>query len=119
MNIHERMSNWQENDGVKLFRDMNLPSDAIVVDFGCGYGEYTIALALSLKNEGKVYAIDKDNKALKILKNKVDEYKCYWQVLLEKFRQTIFLNYYQFAGTDYYRQWSPFTWSLRSHVPVG
>ena len=55
MNIHERMSNWQENDGVKLFRDMNLPSDAIVVDFGCGYGEYTIALALSLKNEGTVF----------------------------------------------------------------
>lgn len=74
MNIHERMSSWQENDGVKLFRDMNISSDAIVVDFGCGYGEYTIAIALSLKNKGTVFAIDKDNKALKILKNKVDEY---------------------------------------------
>jgi len=27
----------------------------IVVDFGCGYGEYTIAIALSLKNEGTVF----------------------------------------------------------------
>lgn len=75
MNIHERMISWQENDGVQLFRDMKLPSDSKVVDFGCGFGEYTIAIALSLKNEGTVIAIDKDNKALKVLKSKVDEYK--------------------------------------------
>lgn len=75
MNIHQKMINWQENDGVKLFKDMRIPLNAVVVDFGCGYGEYTVAVALAMENKGTIYAVDKDNKALKILKNKIDECK--------------------------------------------
>ena len=36
----------------------------IVLDFGCGSGTYTIPAARIVGSEGKVYALDKDKKAL-------------------------------------------------------
>lgn len=38
---------------------MKIHPGATVVDFGCGYGEYTIAIALSMGNKGMVIAIEK------------------------------------------------------------
>jgi cyclopropane fatty-acyl-phospholipid synthase-like methyltransferase len=50
MNIHERIEKWQVEDGVYLFHKMKLPDNSVFIDFGCGYGEYTISLALSNKD---------------------------------------------------------------------
>jgi ubiquinone/menaquinone biosynthesis C-methylase UbiE len=35
-----------------------------VLDFGCGYGTYTIPAARIVGTEGRIYALDKDKKAL-------------------------------------------------------
>ena len=73
MNIHEHIEKWQVDDGVELFRKMDLPENAICIDFGCGYGEYTISLALSSKNS-TVYAIDKDKRMIKIVQDKLKKH---------------------------------------------
>ena len=39
----------------------------IVLDFGCGSGTYTLPAARIVGSEGKVYALDKDKKALAVL----------------------------------------------------
>jgi ubiquinone/menaquinone biosynthesis C-methylase UbiE len=73
MNIHELMEKWHTEDGVELFRRMDLPEDAVFIDFGCGYGEYTIALALSQRNS-IVYSVDKDKRRLKFVQDKVEKH---------------------------------------------
>lgn len=73
MDIHKRIEKWQQEDGVQLFRKMQLPEHAIGIDFGCGYGEYTVSLALS-RGDITVYSVDKNKKMLQIIQDKMDRY---------------------------------------------
>ncbi len=73
MNIHERVEKWQVEDGVHLFNKMNLPDNSVFIDFGCGFGEYTVSLALSNKNS-TVYAVDKNKKMLEIVQSKTENH---------------------------------------------
>ncbi len=43
-----------------------------VLDFGCGSGTYTIAVAKIVDAQGRVYALDKDNEALDELMQKAE-----------------------------------------------
>ena len=43
----------------------------VVADLGCGPGFYTLALADCVGNEGKVYAVDSDEKVIQTLDKKV------------------------------------------------
>jgi ubiquinone/menaquinone biosynthesis C-methylase UbiE len=43
-----------------------------VLDFGCGYGAYTIPAAQIVGEQGRIYALDKDAKALALLKELID-----------------------------------------------
>jgi ubiquinone/menaquinone biosynthesis C-methylase UbiE len=45
----------------------------VVADLGCGSGYYTLALAELVGPEGKVYAVDLDNKCIKALEKKADK----------------------------------------------
>jgi ubiquinone/menaquinone biosynthesis C-methylase UbiE len=44
----------------------------MVADLGCGPGYYTLALAESVGPEGRVYAVDSDEKAILTLEKKAD-----------------------------------------------
>jgi ubiquinone/menaquinone biosynthesis C-methylase UbiE len=44
----------------------------VVADLGCGPGYYTLALAESVGPEGRVYAVDSDEKAIRALEKKAD-----------------------------------------------
>ena len=44
----------------------------VVADLGCGPGYYTLALAESVGPEGRVYAADSDEKAIRALEEKAD-----------------------------------------------
>ena len=54
----------------------NVTSGQVVADLGCGPGYYTLALAESVGPEGKVYAVDSDEKAIRALENKADKRGC-------------------------------------------
>jgi ubiquinone/menaquinone biosynthesis C-methylase UbiE len=43
----------------------------VAADLGCGPGFYTLALADCVGNEGKVYAVDSDEKSIQVLEKKV------------------------------------------------
>ena len=45
----------------------------VVADLGCGPGFYTLALADCVGNEGKVYAVDSDEKVIQALDKKVEK----------------------------------------------
>jgi ubiquinone/menaquinone biosynthesis C-methylase UbiE len=66
-----------------LFRRMFLPpgrltkpyvsKGQVAADIGCGPGFYTISLAESVGPEGKVFAVDFDEKAIRALEKKADK----------------------------------------------
>jgi ubiquinone/menaquinone biosynthesis C-methylase UbiE len=45
----------------------------VVADLGCGLGYYTFALADSVGSEGRVYAVDLNEKVIRALKKKADK----------------------------------------------
>jgi len=73
MDIHDKLIEWEKKHGKKIFLKMGISENAVIADFGCGYGEYSISASKFLKN-GKVYAIDSDKNAIKIVKNKIENY---------------------------------------------
>ena len=45
----------------------------VVADLGCATGYYTLALADSVGSEGKVYAVDKNKKSIRVLEKKIEK----------------------------------------------
>lgn len=54
----------------KTLEKIGIKNGQTVLDFGCGSGTYTIPVAKIVGKEGKVYALDKDKKALDNLMKK-------------------------------------------------
>ena len=65
--MHDKLQSWLERDGVCFFRDIGLRSGDIVLDFGCGNGNYSIPAGKVVGNEGLIYALDRDSFSLKSL----------------------------------------------------
>jgi precorrin-6B methylase 2 len=45
---------------LELLQQVGIRTGQAVLDFGCGYGTYTIPVAEIVDRQGKVYALDKD-----------------------------------------------------------
>ncbi|UCG93304.1 MAG: class I SAM-dependent methyltransferase [candidate division WOR-3 bacterium] len=50
--------------------------EQIVADLGCGPGFYTFALAKSVGPQGRIYAVDSDEKAIRTVKRKAAKRQC-------------------------------------------
>ena len=51
---------WLNREGEAFLEDIGIKKGDVVLDFGYGAGYYTIPAAKVVREEGKVYAIDKD-----------------------------------------------------------
>ena len=45
---------------LEVLRRIGIKKGQTVLDFGCGYGAYTIPVAEIVGEQGRVYALDKD-----------------------------------------------------------
>ena len=59
-----------ESLAIKLLKRIGIGRGQTVLDFGCGYGIYTIPVARIVGEQGRVYALDKDKEALDALRQK-------------------------------------------------
>ena len=55
---------WLEADGEILLQRIGIKKGQTILDFGCGTGNYVIPAAKIIGENGKVYALDKDEGAL-------------------------------------------------------
>ena len=55
---------------IELLKRLGIRRNQTVLDFGCGYGTFTIPVARIVGKYGKVYALDKDGEALSTLMKK-------------------------------------------------
>jgi ubiquinone/menaquinone biosynthesis C-methylase UbiE len=53
-----------ESRAIELLERIGIRRGQTVLDFGCGYGAYTIPVARIVGAQGRVYALDKDKEAL-------------------------------------------------------
>ena len=53
-----------ESRAIEVLERIGIRKGQTVLDFGCGYGTYTIPAAKILGEQGRVYALDKDKEAL-------------------------------------------------------
>ena len=61
-----------ESQAFGALKGVGIRKGQIVLDFGCGSGTYTIPAAKIVGEPGKVYALDKDKKALDELMQKAE-----------------------------------------------
>ena len=59
-----------ESRAIELLERIGVRKGQTVLDFGCGYGMYTIPVAKIVGDQGRVYALDKDKEALDTLMQK-------------------------------------------------
>jgi len=59
-----------ESQALKVLKRVGIRRGQTVLDFGCGYGIYTIPVAKIVGEQGRVYALDKDKEALDTLMQK-------------------------------------------------
>jgi len=59
-----------ESQAFGALKGVGIKRGQIVLDFGCGSGTYTISAAKIVGEQGRVYALDKDKKALDELMQK-------------------------------------------------
>jgi ubiquinone/menaquinone biosynthesis C-methylase UbiE len=57
---------------LEVLRQIGIKRGQTVLDFGCGYGAYTIPIAEIVGEQGRVYALDKDKEALDALIQKAE-----------------------------------------------
>lgn len=69
----ESRDTWQQPD--RVVKDLGLKPGEVVADIGCGSGYFTFRLAKAVGADGKVYAEDISDKALKSLKDRVERDK--------------------------------------------
>lgn len=70
VDIHSQVLSWETGECKALMQKIGVNKNDCVVDFGCGYGHYSIGSALALEQSGAVFAIDCDGKALKWINEK-------------------------------------------------
>ena len=62
--MRNEVKKWIEEDGQNFLKEIGINKDYTILDFGCNVGHYTIPVAKVVGKESKVYAVDKDSKAL-------------------------------------------------------
>jgi ubiquinone/menaquinone biosynthesis C-methylase UbiE len=63
-NVTNDLRVWLDKEGEEALRKIGIRRGQTVLDFGCGSGNYTIPAARIVGEEGRVYALDKDERAL-------------------------------------------------------
>jgi len=58
------MERWEKREGIAFLKRVGIREGDTVLDFGARVGHYTIPAAAAVGPKGKVYAFDKDPKAL-------------------------------------------------------
>lgn len=58
--INSDLRRWLYKEGESVLREVGVKKDQVILDFGCGSGNYAILAAKIVGIKGKVYALDKD-----------------------------------------------------------
>ena len=64
MSIFDDVNKWEKEEGANIFSSIVNVSDPVILDYGCGAGNYSFAAAHAFKQKCKVYAVDINKQCL-------------------------------------------------------
>lgn len=68
--MKNKIEDYTEERCKEILKKVGIEEGQIVLDFGCGGGNYTIPAAKIIGKEGKIYAVDEDGNKIKDLQEK-------------------------------------------------
>lgn len=70
MSIFNEVDNWEKTEGAKIFSSILDVKDPVILDYGCGCGNYSFAAAYAFDQKCKVYAADINRQCLDYVSEK-------------------------------------------------
>lgn len=71
--VNDDIKKWLDQMGKVFLIDIGIEQKQIVIDLGCGIGNYTIPAAQLVGHSGKIYAVDKNRESLDELMQRIEE----------------------------------------------
>ena len=75
MSIFEEVNNWEKAEGAKLVSSIININEPVILDYGCGCGNYSFAAAHAFGQKCKVYAVDINRQCLDYVSGKAKDEK--------------------------------------------
>lgn len=75
MSIFDEVNKWEKTEGAKIFSSVVSSSDPVILDYGCGAGNYSFAAAYAFEQKCKVYAVDINKHCLDYVNSKAKDEK--------------------------------------------
>jgi ubiquinone/menaquinone biosynthesis C-methylase UbiE len=75
MSIFDDVNNWEKTEGSNIFSSIVNVTGPVVLDYGCGAGNYSFAVAYAFDQKCKVYAVDINKQCLDYVNEKANGLK--------------------------------------------
>ena len=75
MSIFDDVNKWEKEEGANIFSSIVNVSDPVILDYGCGAGNYSFAAAHAFKQNCKVYAVDINKQCLDYVSSRTKDEK--------------------------------------------
>jgi ubiquinone/menaquinone biosynthesis C-methylase UbiE len=73
MSIFDVVNNWEKTEGAGIFSSILNVSDPVILDYGCGAGNYSFAAAYAFDQKCKIYAVDTNKQCLDYVSSKAKD----------------------------------------------
>ena len=75
MSIFDEVNNWERTEGADIFSSLINVPDPVILDYGCGAGNYSFAAAYAFDRKCKVFAADINKQCLDYVNEKAGNEK--------------------------------------------
>ena len=73
--MRDDLKKWMEGEGERVLKQVGIKTGQIILDFGCGSGNYSLPIAKIIGDKGKLFALDKNGTDLDKLTQRAREGK--------------------------------------------
>ena len=70
MSIFDDVNNWEQTEGADIFSSIVTVSEPVILDYGCGAGNYSFAAAYAFDKKCRIYAVDINKQCLDYVNEK-------------------------------------------------
>lgn len=75
MSIFDEANKWEKEEGAKIFSSILNVNNPVILDYGCGAGNYSFAAAYAFEQKCNVYAVDINKQCLDYINGKAKDEK--------------------------------------------